>query len=60
MNFLPQHGDILKNVSIIPLEKPAGVVYWSNDNPLPQGHYVVVLQQGNKTLCEVKMEVVKQ
>ena len=42
------------------LDSPVGVVYWSNQNPLPEGHYIVILQQNDKYLCDAKMEVIKQ
>ncbi|MFM2224256.1 MAG: hypothetical protein RJA07_458 [Bacteroidota bacterium] len=47
-----------KNIITIPLNKAAGMIYWSS-NPLPEGHYVIILQQNGKVLCNAKMEVIK-
>ena len=48
-----------KIISSKPLLTPAGIAEWWESNPLPQGHYIVVLAQNGKLLCQTKMEVVK-
>jgi hypothetical protein len=36
----------------------AGIINWWLMEPLPQGHYTIILHQNNKLLCETKMEVI--
>jgi hypothetical protein len=37
----------------------AGIIPWWNAAPLNIGHYIVVLAQGGKQLCETNMEIIK-
>ena len=48
-----------KIISSKPLLTPAGIAEWWETNPLPQGYYIVSLQQNGKLLCHATMEVIK-
>ena len=41
------------------LPNAAGILVWDSAEPLPDGHYIVLLSTANKLQCSVKMEVIK-